>query len=43
MLNLVGIYDRMNARRFIHQNDAHAHVQTRLVAEFRTSPAAHIV
>jgi len=43
MLNLVGIYDRMNARRVIHQKHANAHVQTRLAAEFRTSPAVHVV
>jgi len=42
MLNLVGIYDCMNARRFIHQNDANAQVRTGLAAEFRTSPAVHV-
>jgi hypothetical protein len=39
MLNLGGIYDRMNACRFIHQNDAFTQIQTRIAAEFRTSPA----
>jgi len=43
MLNLVGIYDRINARRFIHQNNANAQVQTRLAAEFRTSPPVLVV
>ena len=43
MLNLVGIYDRMNARRFIYQNDANAQAHTGLAAEFRTSPAVRVV
>jgi hypothetical protein len=42
MLNLVGIYDRMNARGFLHQNHANTQKQTRIIAEFRTSPTLHV-